>query len=84
MQLALETELGFFEENRAAYLEKAEGKFAVIKGENLLGFFDTDEAAYKAAVQAYGIEPFLIKEVLEEDRIEQNPAYQLGLIHATL
>lgn len=82
--MELETEFQYFDKNREKFLAVADGQFAVIKGEVLLGFFGSEEEAYKAAMKKCGLEPFLIKEVLPEDPIEQIPAYHLGLMNATV
>ncbi len=80
----LATELAYFEEHRAEFLEKARGKFALIKGQKDYGFYDSAENAYKAGVERFGVEPFLIKQVLREDQIHEIPAYALGLMHASI
>jgi hypothetical protein len=77
-------ELAFFESHLAEFLEKAKGKFVLIKGEEVVGFFDTDNAAYKAGIERFGVAPFLIREVLPEEQMYDIPAYRLGLIHARL
>lgn len=81
---ALNKEVAFFEKHRQEFLQKALGKFALVKGEKLHGFFDTDEAAYKAGVEAFSLEPFLIRQVLEEDQIHEVPALSVKVIHASV
>ena len=80
----LETELAYFEEHRNEFLEKAEGKFVLIKGDNSFGFFDSPKHAYEEGVRLFGLEPFLIRQVLMQDQVPDMPAYCLGLIHASL
>ena len=80
--MCLEREQAFFEEHRAEWLEHHEGKFALIHGTELAGFYDTDEKAYEEGVDRWGVVPFLIKRVLREDPIEHIPALFHGLIHA--
>ena len=84
MSETLETELALFEEHRAEFFQNAPWKFALIRGRQLQGFYDTAENAYKAGVDAFGIEPFLIKQVLQEDQIHEIPAHYLGLTHAAV
>jgi len=81
---ALKKEVAFFDKHRQEFLQKAPGKFALVKGEKLHGFFDTDEAAYKAGVEAFSLESFLIRQVLEEDQIHEIPALSVEVIHATI
>jgi len=47
-------ELAFFESHRAEFIERGEGKFVLIKGEELVDFFDTPETAYKTGVDRFG------------------------------
>lgn len=84
MALELEKELKFFEEHRAEWLQYHAGKFALIKDCELVGVFDSDEAAYQAGVERWGNIPFLIKQILPHDRIEQIPALMYGLVNADL
>jgi hypothetical protein len=84
MALVLIEELEFFEEHRAAWNEHYRGKFVLVKGRELFGVFDTCEAAFEAGAASWGNVPFLIKEVLPQDRIEQIPALVYGLLNAHL
>ncbi len=78
----LETELAFFELHRAQWVRVHPGKYALIKGEQLEGMYDSSGNAYTEGVKRWGNVPFLIKEVLPEDRVEQSPALTHGLINA--
>lgn len=80
----LETEVQYFEKHRAQYLREHRGKYALVKGEECHGFFDSAEAAYERGVKLFGLEAFLIKEVLDEDTIHEAPALYLGLLNAPL
>jgi hypothetical protein len=79
---ALESEMAYFDEHRKELVAKAEGKFILIKENKECGFYDDELTAYKAGVDLFGLEPFLIKEVLLEDRIHEIPAHYLGLMNA--
>jgi len=80
----------FAEELRAYDLKKeellklCEGKFALFKGAEFGGVYDSAGAAYSAGIEKYGDGSFLIKPVLRVERIEQIPALQLGLLNACL
>lgn len=80
--MALEKELQYYNEHKEELLRNHEGKFALIKGDQLLGTFDTDEAAFEAGVARLGNEPMLIKQISREDRIDQVPALVCGWCHA--
>ena len=73
-----------FEAKKAELLELCEGKFAVFKGTELLGTYDAAETAYEAALAKFGNTPFLVKQVLREERVETIPAFHLGLVNASL
>ncbi len=75
-------EFAAYERKKPELLRLCEGKFAVFKGPEFLGVFDTPSAAYSAGIERCGNEAFLIKPVLREERVEQIPALHLGLIHA--
>ncbi len=73
MTNTLKTEIDFFEQNRKEWCEHHLGKIAVIHGITLHGFYDTYNTALRVGYDKCGTNtPFLIKEVLYEDRIEWN------------
>jgi hypothetical protein len=76
-------ELAYYKEHRAEFLAKYEWKHVLIKGSELIGVFDSAEAAYAEGLHRFGNNPFLIKQVLREERIEQIPALSLGILHAS-
>ncbi|MBI5397600.1 MAG: hypothetical protein HZA91_20070 [Verrucomicrobia bacterium] len=78
-----------FKEEMAAFGRKKEelmrncaGKFAVFKGAEYLGVFETMQSAYNTAIARWGNVPFLIKRVEEVDAAEQFPSLHFGLINA--
>lgn len=58
----LAKEMKTFEE-KVVPLKDKEGKFAVVHGDEVFGFFNDYEDALTAAYKAYGLEPFLVKQV---------------------
>lgn len=59
----LETEIRAYE-NRKAELERTySGKFVVFKGDDLVGAWDTLDAAAQQAVARFGRGPYLIRQV---------------------
>jgi hypothetical protein len=63
--------MSIFAQERAAYgrckpalLASAEGKFVVIKGDEMLGPFDGYGAALADGYERFGAVPFLVKQVL--------------------
>lgn len=79
---SLATELEFFEEKRAEFCRDHLNKFALVKGREQHGFFSTEEDAFTAGVELFGLESFLIKQVLHVETIYDIPAYYLGMINA--
>jgi len=60
----LATEWRFFEENRERFVEEAEGKYALVKGRKIFGFFESERDALDAGYRRFGQPPFLVKRVL--------------------
>jgi hypothetical protein len=80
----LQTELNFYEKNKQEYLKLYNGQFVLIKGEQLIGTFTTDAEAYRAGLEKFGNEPFLIKQVLPDGTKVSNPALTLGAMNIRL
>ena len=78
----LDTELKFFEKNKAEWLKLYAGKFVLVKGEELVGFYDTTETAISEGIKRFGTESFLVRRVLPQDEKIQIPALMLGLLNA--
>jgi len=76
--------INFFQKKKEEWLKLYEGKFVVIKDEELLGAYDTEGEAYKNGLDKYGNIPFLIKKVQPEEPAEEIPAYMLGVIGGSL
>lgn len=80
VQEAFAAENKAFESRKAELLRLCLGKFAVFKGEDFGGVYDTVYAAYEAGLSKYGNVPFLIRRVVETEQPPQAPAYCLGLL----
>jgi hypothetical protein len=84
VNMPLERELAYFSAERQNLLENHRGKFVLIKDEHLIGAFDTPAAAYSKGVSMFGLDPFLVKQVLDQDQVYRNAALGLGLINARI
>jgi len=82
--MALETELDYFNKTKAELLKNHPGKFALIKGEQLIGVFDTPANAFDEGVKQFGREPFMVKRISESEEVYRNQALALGLMNARL
>jgi hypothetical protein len=61
----LSAELAFYEAHKADWLKTHAGKFVVIKGSQLLGFFEGFHSAYCTGAEKYGVDAdFLVKRVV--------------------
>lgn len=82
--MGLEQELAFFERVKQDLLKAHEGKFALIKGEEFIGAYDSPDNAYDEGVKRFGREQFLVKRITEQEEIYRNQALALGLMNARL
>jgi hypothetical protein len=82
--MALERENNYFDAHRGELLQQHRNEFVLIHEEEVIGAYPTFDAAYTAGVQALGIKPFLVRQVLDRDPPAQFPALTLGLLSAQL
>lgn len=80
--MALEKELQYYDKIKADLLIKHKGKYALIKGEKLIGIFDSELKAYEAGVEKFGSQSFLIKHIISQEELVEFPALALGVIYA--
>jgi hypothetical protein len=62
-------ELKTFKENKSQLLKKAEGKFVLIHQDRIIDIFETEDEGIRAGYQQLGNTPFLVKEILEKERV---------------
>ena len=68
--MSLDRELAYYNDHKSEFLEQSqEGKFVVIHGSVVAGFWETYEDALQVACREFGIEPFLIKKVEAKEPI---------------
>lgn len=75
----LETEWRYFNEHRGEFLEQAPGKYALIKGDRLLGMFDSEANAIRNGYEKLGNVPFLVKQITEVDLPLTFTSFDLGV-----
>lgn len=73
-----------FKAQLPALLATHRGKYALFKDGELVDVLDTMEAAYRVAVQKFGLATIFIGHVVEPTDSEQLPALMHGLIRAYL
>ena len=70
----LAEEVETFEAHLQEWLDR-EGQWVLIKGSQVIGFYQRDEDALKAGYERFGPGPFLVKQILRYE-----PIYQVGNI----
>ena len=82
--MALEKELARFEALKPTLVASYDGKFALIKGDDFIGAYDSAENAYTEGVKRFGRTEFLVRKVTEREEIYINKALCLGMMNAHL
>ena len=67
--MLLEKERGYFESHRDDLLKTHEDAFVLVKGEELIGVYRDAETAYADGLARFGIEPFLVRQVLRDEPV---------------
>ena len=80
--MMLEEERRFFNENLATWLAEYPGKVVLVKGQRLVGVFDSVDAALAEGARQFGLESFLVRPVQAERAEVKLPALTLGLLRA--
>jgi len=63
----LKQEISTYEAHKKELISKALGKYVLIKGDKIIGIYDTNNDAIAEAYKEYGNVPFLVKEIVEID-----------------
>lgn len=79
----LDIELAFYEEQRADLLARHAGMFALVKGRELIGVFNTIEEALGEGARRFGLDSYLIRQVAATEPEVRVPAYTLGILKAS-
>lgn len=67
--MALEKEREYFEGHKKTLLEKYKGQFVLIGDGQFVGAYPSMEDAYLAGLEKFGVEPFLVRQVLEAEPV---------------
>ena len=67
---SLATELATYERHKTALVREHEGKYVLIHSEDIAGTWDTYQDALGAGYRQFGLEPFLVKQILGIDRVQ--------------
>ncbi len=80
----LDIELVSFQEKKEELLKEHQGKFVLIKGEEIVDFFDTAKNAYSEGAERFEKDtPFLVKQILKEEMPQEilSPWKELKLLN---
>jgi len=78
----LERERAFYNAHQAARAALHPGRFVVVKGEELIGTYETMDLAVAAGASRFGLDTFLVRKVGEAGQEVHVPALALGLLFA--
>lgn len=81
MAQVLAKERETFERHREELLAEHEGKYVLIRGDQVYGIFDTEMDAVRAGFQRFGRVPMFVKEI---ERVETPITIGGGLLGPTL
>ena len=65
MEKKLDLELKTYEQNKQNLLKSDRGKFVLIKGNSVIGTYDTYDDTIKVGIDKFGNKPFLVKQILD-------------------
>jgi hypothetical protein len=65
----LEKERKLFEQHRTEWMKNCPGKFVLVKNDELVGTFDTLQAALTEGARRFGTESFLVRQVEETEQL---------------
>ncbi|PIR93533.1 hypothetical protein COT99_00185 [Candidatus Falkowbacteria bacterium CG10_big_fil_rev_8_21_14_0_10_43_10] len=66
----LEKEYKYYKKNKKELLEKYNNKFIVIKNDEVIGAYSSEEDAYNNTIKTNKLGTFLIKQCLADDKEE--------------
>lgn len=78
----LEQEQEYYNANKALWMTQYPNKYVLIKGTQLLGFFDSEDQAISEGVRQLGLTSLLVRKVGEVEQEVVIPALTLGLLSA--
>ena len=76
----LAEELKTYQEHQADLLRQSPGKFALVKGHEIVGLYDKEEEAFSEAYRRFRLSGFMIKQVLEHEKVYTVGGSSFGLL----
>jgi len=84
MEKKLTLELKTYEENKQNLLNSDRGKFVLIKGNMIIGIYDTYDDAIKVGIDKFGNKSFLVKQILEVEPTGNFTSNLIGIVSPCL
>ena len=82
--MVLDEERTYFETHRSELLVRYRDQYVLIKGSNLIGVYSSAEAAYVAGLEKLGVQPFLVRQVLDHEPVGVVPMMSMTPSNAGL
>jgi hypothetical protein len=76
----LKVEIEFFNDHRGVWLTQFPGKIALVRGQALIGVFDTEDQAIAEGTRQFGLTAFLVRRIATQNPDLTVPALTLGLL----
>ena len=67
---SLATELATYERHKEELVNASQGKYVLIHGDEIAGMWDTYQDALGAGYKQFGLQPFLVKQILGIERVQ--------------
>ena len=78
----LDQERAYYTQHEPEWIVDHKGHFVVVKGTDVVGFFDTMNTALSTGASKFGMNSFLVRRVGEPSEPVSIPALTLGLLGA--
>ena len=78
----LDEEIKYFNESLEDWLKQYSGRIALVKGQELIGVYNTEDEALAEGARRYQLQPFLVRHIIREQTNISVPALTLGILHA--
>ncbi len=78
----LEEEMLYFNKHLSEWIVNHSDNFVLIKGHDLIGFYNTFDEALAEGARRFGLVSFLVRQVTEKQNEVNIPALSLGILNA--
>lgn len=75
----LDKEFNYYKENQKQLAEKYSDQFIVIKDNNVIGVYETEQQAYEETIKNHELGTFLIQQCFSEDSVYTQTFYSRAI-----